>query len=111
MEKPKPPLKFEVKITNKLKENLYGKAIFHEKSYELVIKSANNNTGIKIPFKVLGIMHEEHLVRLSGISGAYTEFRLKILESSKDIEINSSRILEDVMQNKKKYDTMEIFIN
>ena len=56
-------------------------------------------------------MHEVHLVRLSGISGAYTEFRLKIFESSKDIEINSSTILEDVMQNIKKYDTMEIFIN
>ena len=78
---------------------------------ELVIKSTNSNVGIKIPFKVLGIMHEEHLVRLSGISGAYTEFRLKIFESSKDIEINSSTILEDVMQNIKKYDTMEIFIN
>ena len=111
MEKPKPPLKFEVKITNKSKENLYGKAIIHEKSYKLVIKSTNSNVGIKIPFKVLGIMHEEHLVRLSGISGAYTEFRLKIFESSKDIEINSSTILEDVMQNIKKYDTMEIFIN
>ena len=75
--KTKTPLKFEVKITNKSKENLYGKAIFHEKSYKLVIKSTNSNVGIKIPFKVLGIMHEEHLVRLSGISKILKLIRLQ----------------------------------
>ena len=111
MEKPKPPLKFQVKITNRLNDGLYGRVIFHEKSYKMVIKSTNDNDCLKIPFNLLGIMNTQHLVRLSGISGAYTEFRLTILKSFKDIEIISSTIFEDIAENKKKYDRMEIFIN
>jgi len=48
---------------------------------------------------------------LSGITGAYTEFRLEVHESSKNIEIYSSTIIDDVKTSKKKYDTVEIFVN
>ena len=111
MQQPKPPLKFKIKINSKRKNNLYGEAIFHDNNYNLVIKPKQDNNNIKIPFKILGIMHEPHLVRLSGVTGSYTEFRLEVSESLEDIEINSSTIIDDVKTNKKKYDTVEIFVN
>ena len=111
MQQPKPPLKFKIKISSKRENNLYGKAIFHNNIYKLVVKPSKGNDSIKIPFKILGIMNEPHLVRLSGTVGAYTEFRLEVHESSKNIEIYSSTIIDDVKTSKKKYDTVEIFVN
>ena len=111
MQEPKPPLKFKIKISSKRENNLYGKAIFHNNIYKLVVKPSKGNDSIKIPFKILGIMNEPHLVRLSGITGAYTEFRLEVHESPKNIEIYSSSIIDDVKTSKKKYDTVEIFVN
>tara|TARA_B110000014_G_scaffold2285_1_gene1715 strand:- start:2347 stop:2682 length:336 start_codon:yes stop_codon:yes gene_type:complete len=111
MQQPKPPLKFKIKISSKRENNLYGKAIFHNNIYKLVVKPSKGNDSIKIPFKILGIMNEPHLVRLSGAVGAYTEFRLEVHESSKNIEIYSSTIIDDVKTSKKKYDTVEIFVN
>ena len=100
MQEPKPPLKFKIKINSK-----------HDNTYKLVVKPTEDNDNIKIPFKILGIMNEPHLVRLSGITGAYTEFRLEVHESPKNIEIYSSSIIDDVKTSKKKYDTVEIFVN
>ena len=111
MQQPKPPLKFKIKISSKRENNLYGKAIFHDNTYKLVVKPTEDNDNIKIPFKILGIMNEPHLVRLSGAVGAYTEFRLEVHKSSKNIEIYSSTIIDDVKTSKKKYDTVEIFVN
>jgi len=111
MQSPKPPLKFKIEITSKLENNLYGKAIFHDNTYKLLVKPTEDNDSIKIPLKILGIMNESHLVRLSGVTGAYTEFKLMVDESLKNIEIHSSTIMDDVKNNKKKYDTIEIFVN
>ena len=56
-------------------------------------------------------MNEIHLVRFSGKTGAYTEYRPEIQDSLKGIEIESSEILNDLIKSKKKYDTIEIFVN
>jgi len=111
MEKPKPPLKFNMELSSIRKKCLYGNAIFHDKKFKISIKPTENTDVIKIPFKVLGIMDEIHLVRFSGTSGVYTEYRPIIQDSSKDIEIESDEILRDLSKIKTKYDTIEIFVN
>ena len=111
MQSPKPPLKLKIKISSSRENNLYGKAIFHDNNYKLIIKPTEGKDSIKIPFKILGIMHEPHLVRLSGARGAYTEFRLEVSESSENIEIHSSTIIDDIKTSEMKYDTIEIFVN
>ena len=70
-----------------------------------------SNVLLKIPFVILGIMHQPHLVRLSGITGTYIEFRPKIDTNSKNIIIESSDIFNEMKHNKEKYNMMEIFVN
>ncbi len=109
MKEPKPPIKFDMKLSSIRKKCLYGNAIFHDKKFKISIKPTENTDTMKIPFKILGIMDEIHLVRFSGTSGAYTEYRPIIQNSSKGIEIESDEILRDV--SKMKYNTIEIFVN
>ena len=89
MQKPKPPVKFDIELTSARKKNIYGTAIFHEKEFKISIKPEENVQVMKIPFKILGIMDEIHLVRFSGVTGAYTEYRPMVQDSSKGIEIES----------------------
>ncbi len=111
MKKPKPPIKFDFRINLEKNDKLYGTAIFHGQEYKLVIKASKNFQKMKIPFNVLGIMNENHVVRFSGITGAYTQYRPKIEDSHDKIEIESSEILVDLCKQKQKYDTVEIFVN
>ena len=111
MKKPKPPIKFDFLINLEKNDKLYGTAIFHGQEYKLVIKASKNFQKMKIPFNVLGIMNENHVVRFSGITGAYTQYRPKIEDSHDKIEIESSEILVDLCKQKQKYDTVEIFVN
>ena len=111
MKKPKPPIKFDFLINLEKNDKLYGTAIFHGQEYKLVIKASKNFQKMKIPFNVLGIMNENHVVRFSGITGVYTQYRPKIEDSHDKIEIESSEILDDLCNQKQKYDTVEIFVN
>ena len=111
MEKPKPPIKFEIKFTTKKKDNLYGNAIFHDEKFKIIVKPLKNIESIKLPFNILGIMNESHLVRFSGKVGVYTEYRPQIQNSTKNIEVESDKILNDLIKTKNKYDTIEIFVN
>jgi|TARA_B100000959_G_C14692976_1_gene505518 hypothetical protein len=111
MAKPRAPIKFQVIIMNDNDVGLHGTAMFHEKEYKLTIMPEKNTETMKIPFNVLGIMNENHLVRFSGKSGAYTEFKPEIKNSTKDIEIESTEILNDLEKQETKYDTIEIFVN
>ena len=111
MQKPKPPVKFDIELTSIRKKNIHGTAIFHEKEFKISIKPEENVQVMKIPFKILGIMDEIHLVRFSGVTGAYTEYRPMVQDSSKGIQIESDEILRDLSKSKKKYDTIEIFVN
>ena len=111
VKKPKPPIKFEINLTSNRGNNLYGAAIFHDKKFKISMKPSKNVEIMKIPFNILGIMNEIHLVRFSGKTGAYTEYRPEIQDSLKGIEIESSEILNDLIKSKKKYDTIEIFVN
>ena len=111
MEKPKPPIKFEIELTSIRKENIHGTVIFHNTRFKITVKPTESIEIMKIPFTILGIMNEIHLVRFSGVTGAYTEYRPMIQDSPKGIEIESDEILNDLAKSKKKYDTVEIFIN
>ena len=111
MEKPKPPIKFDIKLNSIRKKNIHGTAIFHDKEFKISIKPEGDLEVMKIPFKILGIMDEIHLVRFSGVTGAYTEYRPMVQDSLKGIEIESDEILGDLSKSKKKYDTIEIFVN
>ena len=111
VEKPKPPIRFEIEFSSKRKENLYGTAIFHDEKLKISVKPSKNIEVMRIPFNILGIMNEIHLVRFSGKTGAYTEYRPKIQNSLKKIEIESDEMLNDLIKSKKKYDTIEIFVN
>ena len=110
MEKPKPPIKFKINLISN-REKIDGIAIFHDQEFKISVKATKNIEIMKIPFNILGIMDESHLVRFSGETGAYTEYRPIIQDSSKDIEIQSDEILRDLSNSKKKYDTIEIFVN
>ncbi len=110
MEKPKPPIKFKINLISN-REKIDGIAIFHDQEFKISVKATKNIEIMKIPFKILGIMDEPHLVRFSGETGVYTEYRPIIQDSSKDIEIESDEILRDLSKSKKKYDTIEIFVN
>ena len=104
-------LRPHIKLASIRKKNIHGTAIFHEKEFKISIKPEKNVQVMKIPFKILGIMDEIHLVRFSGVTGAYTEYRPIIQDSSKGIEIESDEIIRDLSKSKKKYDTIEIFVN
>ena len=58
MQKPKPPVKFDIELTSIRKKNIHGTAIFHEKEFKISIKPEENVQVMKIPFKILGIMDE-----------------------------------------------------
>ncbi len=111
MEKPKAPLKFKIKYTNIRKKNVHGTVIFHGQNYKFIVKPSDDKEIMKIPFNILGIMNENHLVRFSGITGTYTEYRPIIQNSVKEIEIESDEILKYMSKSKNKYDTIEIFVN
>ena len=80
---PKAPIKFELVISGKRKDGLYGRVRFHDEEYKITINKSEKTEKIKIPFIILGIMNECHLVRISGQAGAYTEYRPKIENSVK----------------------------
>ena len=56
-------------------------------------------------------MNECHLVRISGQTGAYTEYRPKIKNSVKNIQIESNTVFNDIDCAQEKYDSIEIFVN
>jgi len=111
METPKPPIKFKISLISNRGKNIDGIAIFHDQEFKISVTATKNIEVMKIPFKILGIMDESHLIRFSGETGVYTEYRPIIQDSSKNIEIQSDEILRDLSKSKKKYDTIEIFIN
>ena len=108
---PKAPIKFELVISGKRKDSLYGRVRFHDEEYKITINKSEKTEKIKIPFIILGIMNECHLVRISGQAGAYTEYRPKIENSVKNIQIESNTVFNDIESAKEKYDSIEIFVN
>ena len=99
------------------KDKLWNNLVSQENWYKhpeyesMMDFTSKNFEMMKIPFNILGIMNEYHLVRFSGITGAYTQYKPKIENSHDKIEIESSEILVDLGKQKQKYDTVEIFVN
>ena len=104
------PLKLKVKYLNLNKEHFEGKAIFHEKEYNIDIHTQVDKKKIKVPFPVIGVTDEEILVRISGPSGVYAQDRLQFNEQAEWIEIESDSIFHEVSNNQGKLDTLEIFV-
>ena len=104
------PLKLKVKYLNLNKEHFEGKAIFHEKEYNIDIHTQVDKKKIKVPFPVIGVTDEEILVRISGPSGIYVEDHVSFKGQSERIEIESDMILFEILNNQGKFDTIEIFV-
>ena len=104
------PFKLKVKYLTKNKNNFEGKVIFHNEDHPIIIQAHSNEKMIKVPFSVLGITDDEILVRLSAASGVYVQDHVKFKNSTKNLEINSNLIFQEIDNNEIKFDTMEIFV-
>lgn len=111
MTNPKAPIRFEIVISGKRNDSLYGLARFHNEEYKITISRSEKTEKMKIPFNILGIMNEHHLVRISAETGAYTEYRPKIENSLKNIQIESNTVFDDMESTQEKYDSIEVFVN
>ena len=104
------PFKIRVKYLNLNKDHFEGKAIFHEKEYNIDIHTHADKRKIKVPFPVMGVTNTEILLRVSGPSGVYVQDHVKFDGESKWIEIESDPIFHEVSYNQGKFDTIEIFV-
>ena len=104
------PFKLKVKYLTKNKDGFEGKVVFHGKMYSINIHARNNQKIIKVPFPVMGVTDNEILVRLSAATGVYVQDHVKFKGASKNLEINSNLIFQEILNNKIKFDTMEIFV-
>ena len=104
------PFKLRVKYLNLNKDHFEGKAIFHEKEYNIDIHAQVDRKIIKVPFPVMGVTDEEILVRVSGPSGVYVEDHVEFSGHSEWMEIESNAIFHEVSHNQGKFDTIEIFV-
>ena len=104
------PLKLCVKYLNLNKDHFEGKAIFHEKEYNIDIHAEVAKKNIKVPFPIIGVTDDEILVRVSGPSGVYVQDHVQFSGQSEWIEIESTTIFFEVSNNKGKFDTIEIFV-
>jgi|TARA_B110000263_G_scaffold7516_1_gene6418 hypothetical protein len=104
------PLKIKIKYLTKNKNNFEGKVIFHDKEYSMNIHAQKNEKVIKVPFSVLGVTDNEILVRLSSASGVYVQDHVKFKGTEKNLEIDSELIFQEILNNKIKFDTLEIFV-
>ena len=104
------PLKIKIKYLTKNKNNFEGKVIFHDKEYSMNIHEQKNEKVIKVPFSVLGVTDNEILVRLSSASGVYVQDHVKFKGTEKNLEIDSELIFQEILNNKIKFDTLEIFV-
>ena len=104
------PFKLRVKYLNLNEDHFEGKAIFHEKEYNVDIHTETEKKTIKLPFSVIGITDDDILVRVSGPSGVYIQDYMKFNGEAKWIEIESNTIFHEIANNKGKFDTVEIFV-
>lgn len=104
------PLKMKVKYLIKNKNNFEGKTIFHHEEYSMNIHAQKNEKTITVPFPVLGVTDEEILVRLSAASGVYVQDNVKFKGTTKNLEIDSDLIFQEIDNNEIKFDTLEIFV-
>ena len=104
------PFKLRVKYLNLNKDHFEGKALFHEKEYNIDIHAEADKKKIKVPFPVMGVTDEEILVRISGPSGVYVQDHVQFDGQSECIEIESDSIFYEVSNNQGKFDAIEIFV-
>ena len=106
----KKPFKLRVNYLNLNKDHFEGKAIFHDREYNIDIHAQNDKKTIKVPFPVMGITDNDILVRVSGPSGVYVQDYVKFNGEAEWIEIESDSIFNEIVNNQGKFDTVEIFV-
>ena len=104
------PFKMKVKYLTKNKNNFEGKIVFHNEEYSINIHGQKNEKIIKVPFPVLGVTDDKILVRLSAASGVYVQDHLEFKGTTKQLEIDSELIFQEIVNNEIKFDTIEIFV-
>ena len=104
------PFKLKMKYLNLNEDHFEGKALFHEKEYQVNIHAEVDKKTIKVPFPVMGITDEQILVRVSGPSGVYVQDHIQFGGGSEWIEIESDSIFYEIANNQGKFDTIEIFV-
>tara|TARA_B100001750_G_scaffold57688_1_gene45601 strand:- start:1397 stop:1729 length:333 start_codon:yes stop_codon:yes gene_type:complete len=104
------PFKLRVKYLNLNEDHFKGKALFHEKEYNIDIHAQVNKRKIKVPFPVMGVTDDEILVRISGPSGVYVQDHVQFDGQSEWIEIESDAVFYEISNNQGKFDTIEIFV-
>ena len=104
------PFKLKMKYLNLNEDHFEGKALFHEKEYQVNIRAEVDKKTIKVPFPVMGITDEQILVRVSGPSGVYVQDHIQFSGGSEWIEIESDSIFYEIANNQGKFDTIEIFV-
>jgi len=104
------PFKLRVKYLNLNEDHFEGKALFHEKEYQVNIHAQVHKKTIKVPFPVMGVTEDDILVRVSGPSGVYVQDHIQFNGQSEWIEIESDAIFYEVANNQGKFDTIEIFV-
>ena len=104
------PFKLRVKYLNLNKDHFEGKAMFHEKEYNIDIHAEVDKRKIKVPFPVMGVTDDEILVRVAGASGVYVQDHVQFDGQSEWIEIEADAVVYEGSNNQGKFDTIEIFV-
>ena len=103
------PFKMKVISIDFQKTHYNGEIEFHGKKFPLSFQPNVDEQVIKIPFDVIGVKHQNVLVRISGMNGIYAEDHLKLEGKSSSLEIHSFPICDEISKSYTMLDTIEIF--
>lgn len=103
------PFKIKINSINFQKTYFDGVIEFHGKKSSFRLEPIVDKRVIKIPFDVIGVKHQNVLVRISGMNGIYAEDRLKLEGKSSSLEIHSFPICDEISKSYTMLDTIEIF--
>ena len=103
------PFKIKIISIDFQKTHFDGEIEFHEKKFLFRLEPTVDKRIIKIPFDVIGVKHQNVLVRISGMNGIYAEDRLKLEGKSSSLEIHSFPICDEISKSYTMLDTIEIF--
>ena len=103
------PLKIKIISIDFQKTHFDGEIEFHGKKFPFSLQPNVDKRVIRIPFDVIGVKHQNVLVRVSGMNGVYAEDHLKLDGKSSSLEINSFPIYDEISRSYTMLDTIEIF--
>ena len=105
----KTPLKIKILILNFKDDYFDGKIAIHENEYKIIIKPNSKNKLLRLPFQIIGVKHQNVLLRISARSGIYVEDRLDFDRKLGYMEICSTVIFKEIINKHAGLDTLEVF--